>query len=222
MGTLTSIICVSPLLSISFNQFNRNMSAISCTIAPVVVAKASTSSPKAAVPVAAPKAFTGLKAATFFNKTEASPFVSNGCNTNMMMVWTPVNNLFFETFSYLPPLNEKEITSQIEYMTKIGATPCLEFAKEDKAYTIRHCEGTGLDSRAFSGYYDNRYWTMWKLPMFGCTDPSQVLAEVAACKAAFPDAYIRVCGFNNLRQVQVVSFLVNRPTPAIATNERSV
>jgi hypothetical protein len=23
-------------------------------------------------------------------------------------------------------------------------------------------------------YYDNRYWTMWKLPMFGCTDPSQV------------------------------------------------
>merc|ERR1711972_1055105 len=203
MGTLTSIIRVSPLLSISFNQFNKNMSAISCTIAPVVVAKASTSSPKAAVPVAAPKAFTGLKAATFFNKTEASPFVSNGCNTNMMMVWTPVNNLFFETFSYLPPLNEKEITSQIEYMTKIGATPCLE-------------------SRAFSGYYDNRYWTMWKLPMFGCTDPSQVLAEVAACKAAFPDAYIRVCGFNNLRQVQVVSFIVNRPRPPIKPNERSV
>ena len=24
-------------------------------------------------------------------------------------------------------------------------------------------------------------WTMWKLPMFGCTDGSQVLAEVAAC-----------------------------------------
>jgi hypothetical protein len=23
-------------------------------------------------------------------------------------------------------------------------------------------------------YYDNRYWTMWKLPMFGCTDPIQV------------------------------------------------
>lgn len=23
-------------------------------------------------------------------------------------------------------------------------------------------------------YYDNRYWTMWKLPMFGCTDPVQV------------------------------------------------
>lgn len=25
-------------------------------------------------------------------------------------------------------------------------------------------------------YFDNRYWTMWKLPMFGCTDPVQVIA----------------------------------------------
>lgn len=25
-----------------------------------------------------------------------------------------------------------------------------------------------------SNYIDNRYWTMYKLPMFGCTDPSQV------------------------------------------------
>jgi len=63
---------------------------------------------------------------------------------------------------------------------------------------------------------------MWKLSMFGCTEPSQVLAEVNACKAAFPDAYIRMCGFNNLRQVQVVSFLVSRPTPPIATIKRSV
>jgi ribulose bisphosphate carboxylase small subunit len=23
-------------------------------------------------------------------------------------------------------------------------------------------------------YFDNRYWTLWKLPMFGCTDPVQV------------------------------------------------
>ena len=27
---------------------------------------------------------------------------------------------------------------------------------------------------ARSGYQDNRYWTMWKLPMFGCTDGAQV------------------------------------------------
>jgi len=30
------------------------------------------------------------------------------------------------------------------------------------------------------GYYDNRYWTMYKLPMFGCTDASQVRRARAA------------------------------------------
>ena len=27
-------------------------------------------------------------------------------------------------------------------------------------------------------YCGGRYWTMWKLPMFGCNDPGQVLSEV--------------------------------------------
>jgi ribulose bisphosphate carboxylase small subunit len=33
---------------------------------------------------------------------------------------------------------------------------------------------------------------MWKLPMFGCTDSGAVLAEVARCSKAFPQAYIRL------------------------------
>lgn len=36
-----------------------------------------------------------------------------------------------------------------------------------------------------------RYWSMYKLPMFGCNDPSQVLAEIQNATKAFPDAYIR-------------------------------
>jgi len=52
---------------------------------------------------------------------------------------------------------------------------------------------------------------MWKLPMFGCTDGHQVLAEVQNCRRAFPDAYIRLVGFDAVRQVQVAGFLVNRP-----------
>jgi len=35
---------------------------------------------------------------------------------------------------------------------------------------------------------------MYKLPMFGCTDPSQVLTEINNATRAFPDAYIRICG----------------------------
>ena len=65
------------------------------------------------------------------------------------------------------------------------------------------------------GYYDNRYWTMWKLPMFGCSDPSQVLKEVAACQVAFPRAYIRLVAFDNVKQVQCMGFLVQRPRDAV-------
>ena len=32
---------------------------------------------------------------------------------------------------------------------------------------------------------------MWKLPMFGCTDSSQVLKEITNCTKAFPGSYIR-------------------------------
>lgn len=62
-----------------------------------------------------------------------------------------------------------------------------------------------------ANYYDNRYWTLWKLPMFGCTDATQVLREIEAATKAFPDAYIRMAAFDAVRQVQVASMLVHRP-----------
>ena len=43
-----------------------------------------------------------------------------------------------------------------------------------------------------------RYWTMYKLPMFGCTDPSQVLTEINNCTKSFPDAYIRLVAFDQV------------------------
>ncbi|XP_052187093.1 ribulose bisphosphate carboxylase small subunit, chloroplastic-like [Diospyros lotus] len=61
------------------------------------------------------------------------------------------------------------------------------------------------------GYYDGRYWTMWKLPMFGCTDSGQVLKEVEEAKKEYKDAYIRIIGFDNVRQVQCISFIVYKP-----------
>lgn len=35
------------------------------------------------------------------------------------------------------------------------------------------------------GYYDGRYWTLWRLPMFGFTNSSQVLNEINRCKNAY-------------------------------------
>lgn len=44
----------------------------------------------------------------------------------------------------------------------------------------------------------HRYWTMYKLPMFGCTDSSQVLTEINNCTKSFPDAYIRLVAFDQV------------------------
>nr|BAD42333.1 ribulose-1,5-bisphosphate carboxyase/oxygenase small subunit [Nannochloris bacillaris] len=141
-------------------------------------------------------------------------FVSNGTvkKTTAMLVWTPINNKFFETFSFLPPLSDSEITKQVDYIVRNGWTPCLEFSDPEGAYigdtnTVR-LQGTS------AGYQDNRYWSMWKLPMFGCTDGSQVLKEIAGCTKAFPGAYIRLVAFDNQKQVQCTGFLVHRPVGA--------
>jgi Ribulose bisphosphate carboxylase, small chain len=41
---------------------------------------------------------------------------------------------FFETFSFLPPLDDGEISRQVDYIIANGWTPCLEFAPADSAY----------------------------------------------------------------------------------------
>lgn len=67
------------------------------------------------------------------------------------------------------------------------------------------------------GYYDGRYWTLWKLPMFGCNDASQVLREIQDCKKTYPNAYIRCLGFDNKQQVQCMAFVIQKPTVTAST-----
>ena len=55
---------------------------------------------------------------------------------------------------------------------------------------------------------------MYKLPMFGCQDASQVLGEIQNATKSFPEAYIRLVAFDAKRQVQVAGFLVHRPDSA--------
>ena len=116
---------------------------------------------------------------------------------------------FFETFSYLPPLSDADIAKQVDYITRNGWVPALEFADPEHAYVSN--ENT-VRMQKTSGYQDNRYWAMYKLPMFGCTDSSQVLKEIQAATKSFPNAYIRLVAFNPDRQVQVAGMLVHRPT----------
>jgi len=48
-------------------------------------------------------------------------------------VWTPFNNKFYETLSYLPPLSDNEIARQVDYLTRNNMTPCIEFASADQS-----------------------------------------------------------------------------------------
>jgi ribulose-bisphosphate carboxylase small chain len=133
---------------------------------------------------------------------------SKAAKSSAFRVWQPVDNKFFETFSYLPPLSDADIAKQVDYITRNGWVPALEFADPGQAYVA----DTNTDRiRNSVGYQDNRYWSMYKLPMFGCTDSSQVLKEIQSATKSFPKAYIRLVAFDPNRQVQVAGMLVHRP-----------
>merc|ERR1712196_46809 len=119
--------------------------------------------------------------------------VSTGkvANEKSMMVWRPHGNKMFETFSFLPPLSDADLTKQVQYLLNNG--------------------WSGLDSSVNANYYDNRYWVMWKLPMYGCNNADEVIQEVKACVKAFPNCYVRCAGFDNIKQVQCAGFLCYRP-----------
>ena len=98
-----------------------------------------------------------------------------------------------ETFSYLPELSSEQLTQQIRSILGRHLVVGIEYTD-------------GLDP------YDH-YWTMWKLPLFDTDDPAAVLAELEACRQANPGAYIKVNGYDPVRQGQVVSFVAAQPQP---------
>ncbi|KAM7484567.1 hypothetical protein LguiA_000576 [Lonicera macranthoides] len=149
--------------------------------------------------------FSGLKSVAGFPGTrkvndDITKIASNGSRFQCMKVWPPINVKKFETLSYLPPLTPEQLGKEIDYLIRMGWVPCIEFELE--VMTLLP------DS---PGYYDGRYWTMWKLPMFGCTDSSQVLAEIEEAKKEYPGAFLRIIGFDNKRQVQCISFVAHKP-----------
>nr|AFK34410.1 unknown [Lotus japonicus] len=158
--------------------------------------------------------FVGLKSnssnlypVTGFNEWR-SKTTSNGSKTLCMKTWNPINNRKFETLSYLPPLTDESIAKEVDYMLKKGWIPCLEF---DELGHIRR------ENSRMPGYYDGRYWTLWKLPMFGCNDSSQVLNEIQECKRAYPNAYIRCIAFDNHRHMQSMAFIIQKPAANTTT-----
>jgi len=118
-----------------------------------------------------------------------------------MQAYSPIDGTKYETMSYLPPLSNNEIRGQIDYMIKNHWTPCLEMSVDGTIY---------LNTRMGPGYYDNRYWSLYKLPMFGCTSSDEVIREIENCRREYPTALIRVIGFDSIKQVQTTGFIVQK------------
>ena len=116
-----------------------------------------------------------------------------------MQAYSPFDGKKYETLSYLPQLSNDEILRQIEYMVRNSWTPCLEFSDDGDIY---------VNTLMGPGYYDNRYWTMYKLPMYGCMNSAEVVREIENCKREYPNAKIRIIGFDSRRQVQTSGFIV--------------
>lgn len=96
-----------------------------------------------------------------------------------------------ETFSYLPALSEEEIAAEIRAIVARGLVVGIELTERPDPY--------------------DHYWTFWKLPLFDVDDPAAVLGELEECRRANPGAYLRVSGYDPVRQGQVVSFVAYRP-----------
>jgi ribulose-bisphosphate carboxylase small chain len=97
------------------------------------------------------------------------------------------------TFSFLPDLTDAQIARQVEYALSQGW-----------AVSIEHTD---------DAHPRNTYWEMWGMPMFDLRDAAGLMSELAECRKAFGDRYIKVnafdptLGFETMR----LSFIVNRP-----------
>lgn len=101
--------------------------------------------------------------------------------------------LRYGTFSYLPDLTDDEIAAQVKYALDHGWPVSLEYTDDPHPRNV--------------------YWEMWGLPMFDLVEPDGVLAQLADCRATFPQHYIRLLAYDATlgRQSTAMSFLVQRP-----------
>jgi ribulose-bisphosphate carboxylase small chain len=97
------------------------------------------------------------------------------------------------TFSFLPDLSDEQIARQIEY--------CLN---NDWALGIEYTDDP---------HPRNTYWDMFGMPMFDLHDAAGIMAELANCRATFPNHYIRLTAFDSTQGTEsiVLAFIVNRP-----------
>jgi ribulose-bisphosphate carboxylase small chain len=96
-------------------------------------------------------------------------------------------------FSFLPDLTDEQISAQVGYCLGRNWAVGIEYTDEP--------------------HPRNTYWSMFGHPMFDLKDPKGVMIELAECRKAFPNSYIRINAFDSSRgwETVMMSFIVNRP-----------
>lgn len=109
------------------------------------------------------------------------------------MMTNPTGRITQGQFSFLPELTDEEIALQIQYGLDRGYAWSVEYTDDP--------------------HPRNTYWEMFGMPMFDLRDAAGVLAEVKACRKAFPSHYVRLMAFDSTRGIESIamSFIVNRP-----------
>ena len=97
------------------------------------------------------------------------------------------------TFSFLPPLDEKQIRAQVQYALDNGWPISIEYTDDP--------------------HPRNNYWEMWGLPMFDIKDAAGIMDEVKRCRDAHGEKYIKINAYDARygRQTTALSFIINRP-----------
>ena len=109
------------------------------------------------------------------------------------MMTNPTGRVTQGQFSFLPDLDDPEIVLQIQYGLDKGYAWSVEYTDEP--------------------HPRNTYWEMFGMPMFDLRDAAGVLLELNACRATFPNHYVRLMAFDSTRGVESIamSLIVNRP-----------
>lgn len=96
-------------------------------------------------------------------------------------------------FSFLPDLTDEQISAQIDYCLSRGWAVGIEYTDDPHPRNV--------------------YWEMWGHPMFDLRDPKGAMMELADCRKAHGNSYIRINTFDSSRGFETVmmSFIVNRP-----------
>ncbi len=99
------------------------------------------------------------------------------------------------TFSFLPDLTDEQVAAQIRYALRNGW-----------AVTVEHTSDP---------HPRNTLWEIWDQPRFDLPeeDVAVALGDVADCRAAFPDHYVKVVCYDRSlgRQTTRLAFIVARP-----------